>query len=97
MGLMIPKLLPLKLAKILIKTGIFNLLCRRYLKMCGTSVKEALDEISDNKEFKGVLCYIFGDLGRYILFIPLTPIYAQITFFSLPVICDTLESYCCHF
>ena len=60
---MIPKLYSSALVKVLIKTGLFNLLFSKYCRMIHTSVKDALDELSDNEEFKAVLCYIFGDMG----------------------------------
>ena len=63
MGAIIPKVLSIKLVKILLKTGIFHLMFRKFLKIRGTSVIEFLDGISDNKEFKHVLSYAFGDIG----------------------------------
>ena len=69
MGVMVPKMMPIKLVKILLKTGLFHLIFRKFMKVCGLSVKDSLDEISDNEEFKSVISYIFGDMGRYIEFI----------------------------
>ena len=69
MGVMVPKMMPIKLVKILLKTGLFHLIFRKFMKVCGLSVKDSLDEISDNEEFKRVISYIFGDMGRYIEFI----------------------------
>ena len=63
MGVMAPKVIPLKIVKILIKTGIFHLMFRKFLKVCRLTLKDALDEISDNLEFKSVCSYIFGDMG----------------------------------
>ena len=71
MGVMVPKFLPIKLVKILLKTGIFHLIFRKFLKVCGMTVKDTLDEISDNEEFKSVVSYIFGDMGRLTFFTPI--------------------------
>ena len=71
MGVMVPKFLPIKLVKILLKTGIFHLIFRKFLKVCGMTVKDTLDEISDNEEFKSVVSYIFGDMGMLTLFRPI--------------------------
>ena len=65
MGVVIPKIIPLKIVKILMKTGLFSLLFRKYLKRCGMSVKETFDKLSDNNTFKNVLSYAFGDIGEY--------------------------------
>ncbi|XP_060569543.1 all-trans-retinol 13,14-reductase-like [Ruditapes philippinarum] len=63
LGVMIPKMIPRWLAQIVIKTGIYDLVMRKYLTLCRKSVKNVLDELTDNAEFKAVLAYIFGDLG----------------------------------
>ena len=65
MGVMIPKFLPIKVVKILLKTGIFHLMFQKFMKVARMSLKEALDEISDNEEFKSVMSYIFGDMGKF--------------------------------
>ena len=65
MGVVVPKIIPLKIVKILMKTHLFDLLFRNYLKWCGMTLREALDKMSDNEEFKNVLSYAFGDIGLY--------------------------------
>lgn len=63
LGVMIPKMIPRWLAKIAIKSGLYDLVMRKQLKLCRVSVKEVLDGLTDNSEFKAVVAYIFGDLG----------------------------------
>ncbi|XP_045172753.2 all-trans-retinol 13,14-reductase-like [Mercenaria mercenaria] len=63
LGVMIPKMVPRWVAQIAIKTGIYQLVMRKYMKLCRLTVKDALDELTDNAEFKAVASYIFGDLG----------------------------------
>ena len=66
-GVVIPKVLPLMVVKILIKTGLFHLIFRKFTKYSRMSVKDAFDQISDNEEFKTFLSYSFGDLGRFLV------------------------------
>ena len=65
MGAIIPKLLSLDLVKLLIKTGLFKLIFRKFTKYTRLSVKAFLDEISDNDTFKLFMTYAFGGLGRF--------------------------------
>ena len=59
-----PKFYSMFLVKLLINTGLFKLLFSTYCKLIHTSVREALDKLTDNEEFKAVVCYIFGDMGK---------------------------------
>ncbi|KAL4223041.1 hypothetical protein ACF0H5_016518 [Mactra antiquata] len=62
-GVLIPKILPLWLSKIAIKTGIYHLVMRKFIKMSTKTFRSFLDDITDNEEFKAVIGYIFGDMG----------------------------------
>lgn len=66
MGIMIPKMMPLWLAELAIKTGVYQLLMRKFMKLLKLTLKDALDEMTDNEEFKAVVSYIFGDIGEYL-------------------------------
>ena len=65
-GFLFPKTISLTVAKKLINTKLFHIMFRKYMKLCDMSLKYALDEISDDEEFKNVLAYAFGDFGRYV-------------------------------
>lgn len=56
------KMIPLWLAKFVIKTGIINLLTDlpKYAKM---SVKEYVEDLTENERLRAVLSYSFGDYG----------------------------------
>ena len=64
MGAVIPKFFSLKLVKLLLKTRIFHLIFRKFLKFREMSLKVFLDGISDNQVFKSVVSYGFGDIGK---------------------------------
>ena len=65
-GAIIPKVLSTGLVKLLIKTGLFHLIFRKFTKYTRLSLKEFLDDVSDNDTFKLFMSYAFGDLGRFI-------------------------------
>ena len=60
------KVMPKRLAKFLISTGLVNLLTD-FFKYSKKTLKEVLDELTDNKELKAVLAYNFGDYGEFLL------------------------------
>jgi all-trans-retinol 13,14-reductase len=64
MGIMIPKMMPLWLAKFVIQTGIYQLFMRKFMKLSKLTLKEALDGMTDDADFKAVVSYIFGDIGK---------------------------------
>ncbi|KAJ8312461.1 hypothetical protein KUTeg_009834 [Tegillarca granosa] len=57
------KMFPKWLARLLTQTGIYNLMFKAYLKYFKISLKEVVDDLTDNEELKAVFCYIFGDYG----------------------------------
>ena len=59
------KVMPKRFAKFLISTGLVNLLTD--FKHSKKTLKEVLDELTDNKELKAVLAYNFGDYGEFLL------------------------------
>ena len=63
-GFLLPKIIPSTLIKVLTKTKIYHVIFRRFLKLCNMSLSRFLDSISDDKHFKSVVSYVFGDLGR---------------------------------
>lgn len=63
MGVMIPKMVPIWLAKLMIKTGVYHLLMHKFMRLNRLTVKNVLDEVTDNMEFKAAMMYIFGDMG----------------------------------
>ncbi|KAK3603232.1 hypothetical protein CHS0354_007562 [Potamilus streckersoni] len=62
-GVMAAKVMPKLLVRILAKTGIYGLMFSKYWKYHKKSVKQTLDDLTDNKEFKTVMSYLFGDAG----------------------------------
>ncbi|XP_078690804.1 all-trans-retinol 13,14-reductase-like [Branchiostoma floridae x Branchiostoma belcheri] len=54
--------LPQWLARLLVKTGLVNYMTN-YFKYASKSVKQTLDELTDNQDLKAVLSYSFGDYG----------------------------------
>lgn len=56
-------MMPRWLAKFLVSTGLINLLTD-FFKYSKRTVKEVLDELTDNKDLKAVLAYNFGDYGK---------------------------------
>nr|XP_039257948.1 all-trans-retinol 13,14-reductase-like [Styela clava] len=65
LGYSIMKMLPIGLVKFLMKIGVFDIFFSGYNEMVETSVKEVLDEITENEELKFVLGYAFGDYGTF--------------------------------
>ncbi|XP_052802651.1 all-trans-retinol 13,14-reductase-like [Mya arenaria] len=63
LGVMVPKFLPRWLAMLSIKTGIYQLVMRKFMRLTKLTVKQALDDLSDDQEFKACMSYIFGDMG----------------------------------
>ncbi|XP_071180472.1 all-trans-retinol 13,14-reductase-like isoform X2 [Mytilus edulis] len=59
------KVLPKRVVKLLIATGIYKFMFRSYAKYHGTSLKTLLDDLTDNEELKAVLSYCWGDYGTY--------------------------------
>ncbi|XP_052073278.1 all-trans-retinol 13,14-reductase-like isoform X1 [Mytilus californianus] len=57
------KVLPKRVVKLLIATGIYKLMFRSYAKFHGKSLKSLLDELTENEELKAVLSYCWGDYG----------------------------------
>lgn len=64
MGVIIPKFIPKPVAKFAIKTGLYQLFMRKFMRLMRLTARQALDEITDNEEFKAVVLYIFGDMGN---------------------------------
>ncbi|CAG2206158.1 RETSAT [Mytilus edulis] len=68
------KVLPKRVVKLLIATGIYKFMFRSYAKYHGTSLKTLLDDLTDNEELKAVLSYCWeimivlsycwGDYGK---------------------------------
>lgn len=58
------KLLPKWLARLLISTGLFNIVFKSYAKFGRITLKKVLEELTEDEELKGTLSYIFGDYGR---------------------------------
>ncbi|XP_045171991.2 all-trans-retinol 13,14-reductase-like [Mercenaria mercenaria] len=63
LGIMFPKMMPLWLARFAIKTGIYQFVMRKFMKLSKLTIGEALDDMTDNAEFKAVVSYIIGDIG----------------------------------
>ncbi|KAK6190807.1 hypothetical protein SNE40_002594 [Patella caerulea] len=61
-GMMMMKIIPKWLSKILAATGIVDLLTN-YFKYSRKTVTEVLNELTDNQELKATLSYIWGDYG----------------------------------
>ncbi|XP_063448838.1 all-trans-retinol 13,14-reductase-like isoform X2 [Mytilus trossulus] len=59
------KVLPKRVVKLLIATGIYKFMFRSYAKFHGKSLKSLLDDLTDNEELKAVLSYCWGDYGTY--------------------------------
>jgi hypothetical protein len=62
MGLMMVKAMPKWIVRLLITTGLINLLTK-YFKLARRTLGEVLDSITDDKNLKTVLAYIWGDYG----------------------------------
>ena len=63
LGVVLFKMLPKWLVSIVIKLGLVNFLTK-YFKYSSKTVKQVLDELTDNKQLKAVLSYSFGDYGK---------------------------------
>ncbi|CAC5387414.1 RETSAT [Mytilus coruscus] len=59
------KVLPKRVVKLLIATGIYKFMFKSYAKFHGKSLKSLLDELTENEELKAVLSYCWGDYGTY--------------------------------
>ncbi|CAC5387415.1 unnamed protein product [Mytilus coruscus] len=57
------KVLPKRVVKLLIATGIYKFMFKSYAKFHGKSLKSLLDELTENEELKAVLSYCWGDYG----------------------------------
>ena len=52
----------------LVKTKLFHMIFSKFTTVCKTTVKEALDSITDNEELKNIMTYIiYMDVGMYTL------------------------------
>ncbi len=58
------KILPLFVVRILISTGLINLMTG-YFKYARRKLSDVLDELTDNVELKSVLAFSFGDYGLF--------------------------------
>ena len=62
-GYLLMKTLPLWFAQFLVKTGLINLFTD-FFKYSSKSVKDVVDEVTDDDDLKAVLAYNFGDYGK---------------------------------
>eukprot|EP00105_Crassostrea_gigas_P002156 XP_011414585.1 PREDICTED: putative all-trans-retinol 13,14-reductase [Crassostrea gigas] len=62
-GYFVLKLLPKWLARLLISTGLFNIVFKSYAKFGRITLKKVLEGLTEDEELKGTLSYIFGDYG----------------------------------
>lgn len=62
MGLMMVKAMPKWIVRLLITTGLINLLTS-YFKLSRRTLREVLDHITDDMNLKTVLAYSWGDYG----------------------------------
>jgi all-trans-retinol 13,14-reductase len=62
MGLMMVKVMPKWIVRLLIMTGLINLLTS-YFKLARRTLREVLDSITDDMNLKAVLAYCWGDYG----------------------------------
>lgn len=63
-GYFVLKLLPKWLARLLISTGLFNLVFKSYAKFGRITLKKVLDDLTEEEELKGIFSYIMGDYGK---------------------------------
>ena len=61
--MMLVKVLPKWIVRILIATGLINVITS-YFKLARRTLKQALDDITDDADLKAVLSYCFGDYGQ---------------------------------
>ena len=64
MGAILFKTVPKWILAIIIKLGLVGYVTK-YFKYSSKTLKQTLDEITDNKQLKAVLSYSFGDYGKY--------------------------------
>lgn len=62
MGMMMVKVMPKWIVKLLIATGLINVLTK-FFKLSRRTLKSVLDELTDDKDLKTVLAYSWGDYG----------------------------------
>jgi all-trans-retinol 13,14-reductase len=62
MGMVMVKVMPKWIVRILIATGLINLLTH-YFKLARRSLQDVLDELTDNADLKAVVAYSCGDYG----------------------------------
>uniref|UniRef100_K1Q2K9 Putative all-trans-retinol 13,14-reductase n=1 Tax=Magallana gigas TaxID=29159 RepID=K1Q2K9_MAGGI len=62
-GCVVLKVIPKWLAKLLVSTGLMNIIFKAYGKFGKLSLKDVLDSVTDDEELKATLAYIFGDYG----------------------------------
>jgi all-trans-retinol 13,14-reductase len=62
MGMLMAKGLPKWIVRILISTGLINLITQ-YFKTARRTVMDVLDELTDDADLKAVMTYIYGDYG----------------------------------
>ena len=62
MGLMMVKVMPKWIARLLIATGIINKMTK-YFTYARRTVEEVLNELTDDADLKALLSYSFGDYG----------------------------------
>lgn len=63
-GCVVLKVIPKWLAKLLVSTGLINIIFKAYGKFGKLSLKDVLDSVTDDEELKATLAYIFGDYGK---------------------------------
>lgn len=59
------KLLPMPLAKFLVHTGLAKCLST-FFRYASRSLTDVVNELTENKDLRAVLCYIFGTYGEII-------------------------------
>ena len=64
LGLIMPKIFPRWIVKILTRTGLLYKMFPVFYKYAKLTLGETLDNITDNAELKAVLGYAYGDLGE---------------------------------
>lgn len=57
------KLLPITLAKFLVNTGLAKRLST-FFSYASRSLADVVNELTQNKDLRAVLCYIFGTYGE---------------------------------
>ncbi|XP_061166584.1 all-trans-retinol 13,14-reductase-like [Saccostrea echinata] len=62
-GYFVLKLVPKWVAWLLVSTGLMNLIFKSYVRFGKITLKQVLDDLTDDEELKGTLSYIFGDYG----------------------------------